>query len=311
MESSSGCRRVLKVCLAVLASLASAAKVVISVYAWFGDPGDVGLTLSIPSALAEYDLPISPAEWVHLLWLLLFVWEGLWLGWAWLLICRPRYPQTVVIWFYPTFVLACLLHTGCVFALGRQQLELTFVLVTVLTLVLMVGVALLVGHLYYIRGALKDFYPTTFWLTRIIVLNGIVAYATFSFVSTLFALGAVLSAHANISDQTTSTIVLSLLSSFTVTYFLLEVSILDRFLRHVFTVYPVVLWVLAGVLARVWGLEDQQTNQRNQLFALVLACVAGTLVLVRAVVWCVFADARPLPDYEREEPEYLPRPLPI
>ena len=296
---------VLKLCLLMLATLCSLAKMAISVYAWFGDPGGLALLDSVPSALSSHQLPGAPAEWTRALWPLLFAWELVWLMWVWLLLCRRHAPHIIVLVFYPVYILTCLLHIGCVFALGRREQEVTFALVAVLTFSLLLCVALLTGYLYYIRGPLKCYYPATFRLTQILLVNGVTAYATFTLVSLLFLLGALLMRHTSLPVDTLSSIILSLLSSLTVTYFLLEASILDRFLRHVFTVYPVVLWVLAGVLVDTWG-RDDQTNQRNQLFALVLACVVGGLMLVRGVLWCVFACIRPLPDYERDEPDSLP-----
>ena len=290
--------------LLVLATLCSAAKVAVSVYAWFGDPGDLALLESLPSALSS-QLSGSPAEWTQALWLLLFAWELVWLVWVWLLLCRRHTPHIIALAFYPVFILTCLLHIGCVFTLGRRELEATFALAAALTLSLLLCVALLTSYVYYIRAPLKCYFPATFRLTQVLLVNGVVAYATFTLISLLFLLGALLASHTSLPANTITTLLLSLLSSLTVTYFLLEASILDRFLRQVFTVYPVVLWVLAGVLVDTWG-RDYRTNQRNQLFALVLACVAGGVVLVRGVLWCLFACARPLPDYEREEPDSLP-----
>ncbi len=71
-----------------------------------------------------------------------------------------------------------------------------------------------------------------------------------------------------------------------------------------FAVYPVVLWVLAGVLTETW--EGVADAGRNQLFALVLCCVVGGLLLMRGGLWLLYACVRPLKDYEKEELELLP-----
>lgn len=135
-------------------------------------------------------------------------------------------------------------------------------------------------------------------------MYGTVAYATFSIIITLYALGAVLVKNAAVAEETVSTILLSLLSSLLVTYFLLENTILDRFLRYVFAVYPVVLWTLAGILAETW---EGLSSDRNQLFMLVLTCVTGALILARAILCGSYLCWRPLPDYEKEELEFLPQ----
>lgn len=212
-EGVCGVKCALKLCFVVMATLSSAAKIAVSVYGWFGEPASLALTMPLPSAMAAYRLPISPVVWVQGLWLLLFAWEALWLAWVWVLLCRRRTPHTVCLGFYPAFILVCLLHMGCVFALGRQQLEVTFALLGLLTAALLLCVATLAGFLYYVRGNLKYYYPRTLWLTRLLVLNGTVAYTTFSVVSLLFALGAIISAHTSLSEETISSILLSLLSA--------------------------------------------------------------------------------------------------
>lgn len=307
-EKSACCsvRLVFELLLIFLASIAYAVKVGVCVYGWWGDPSTIALELSLPSAFLEYSLPISPPLWTQALWLLIFSWEALALLLAWAILFRPRTPQLVFPVFYLFFTLVCLLHIGWVFAWGRKLLPVSLTLVAIQTVVLVVCMAILTTYLYYIRGSLKFYYSCNFWSTRLLVLNCTVAHATFSFILTLFNLAALLVSAANLAEETASTILLSILASCVITYFLLENTILDRFLRYVFASYPVVLWTLIGVLVGVWQGEESLT-ERNHLFVLVLTCVVGALLLLRVLLWCVFGCARPLPDYERDEPEPLPQ----
>lgn len=291
--------------LFLLTVLCYGGKVAVCVYAWWGEPGHIALNFSLPSALLETSLPISPSPWTHALWLVLFVWELGFLLLCCFMLCRPRLPHLVCPLFYPAYSLACLLRVGWVFAFGRGLHPLALALVGVETLVLVACVSLLTGYLYFIRGTLKYYYPCWFWWTRLLVLNATVIYLTLSFVWSLFGLGWVLVSDAGLAEETASTILLSLLASCVVTYFLLENSILDRFLRYVFAPYPVFLWTLVGVLTGAWqGVET--LRERNPLFALVLACVVGTLILLRIILWCIYMCVRPLPDYENDDVEELP-----
>ncbi len=230
---SSTCKRVLGILALCLSTLAYAAKVSISIYAWWGQPSRIGLKLSLQDAFTTFQLPISPANWTQALWLVIFLWEGLWILFTWRFAFNRFIPRTVYGAFYPAYSLACVAHIGWVFSWGRLIQELSLVLVALLTLLLMLCVGIASVHLYFIRGSFKFYYQCNFWLTRLLVLNGAVAYATFSLILTLFNLGAVLTVNAGLLGETASTIVLSLLSSIVVTYFLLENTIFDRFLRYI------------------------------------------------------------------------------
>lgn len=300
------CKTVIELVLVLLTTLTYAAKVAVCVYGWWGEPSRIALQLSLYSAFEKYALPISPPPWTQLLWLLLFLWEAMWILFSWVLLFKPHAPRLVYPGFYLGFSVVCLLHTGWVFAWARQVPEPSLALVGLQTILLFLCIAVLTAYLYFIRGTFKFYYSCNFWTTRLLVLNGTAAYATFSFLLTLFNIGAVLSKNAELDVRTSSTILLSALSSTIVTYFLLENTILDRFLRYIFAVYPVVLWILVGVLTETWqGAES--LGERNQLFVLVLACVVGVLILTRVVLWVVFICTRPLPDYEKNEVDVLPQ----
>ena len=134
-------------------------------------------------------------------------------------------------------------------------------------------------------------------VTRILVLNGLVAFSAWTTFVTLLNLGTVLQEKAGVHVDTSSTIILSLLGSIVFSYFLLENTILDRFLRHIFMVYPVMIWCLVGVMVQHWSLE--RMTERNHLFPLVLVSVFGLLIVSRIVLLLVFAFVRPVPEYEK------------
>ena len=298
-------RAVVEVIFIPLLTLCYAGKVCLSVYSWWGEPSALGLELSLPSTFQLYLLPISPPEWTLGLWLLIFAWEGLWVLMAWPLLCKQKAPRIVFTGFYPIFCVVCLLHIGWLYAWARQLPLLALVLAALLSLTLLFSLTIITAYLYYIRGNLKFFYRCRFWSVRVLVLNGTVAYTTFALITTLFNLGVVLVQSAGVLGETASTIVLSLVSSLALTYFLLENTILDRFLRYVFAVYPVLLWALVGVLLENW--EGVAKASRNQLFVLVLVCAVGGLLLLRMLLCFFYCCFRPLPDYEKNEPEPLPQ----
>lgn len=296
----------LELVLVLFASLCYAGKVGVSVFAWWGNHTQLGLLESLPDTLARYHLPISLSSWGHALWLVIYASEAVSLLMAWVLVWRRHTPHLVFPGYYLCYSIACLVHVGCVFAWGRLLPQVTLPLLALLTLLLCGCVAILTGYLYYVRSVLKFYYACNFRLTRIFVVNGTVAYATFSLIWTLLSMSVVLVSTADVAEESAATIALSLLGAIVVTYFLLENTILDRFLRYVGVVYPVVLWSLAAMLTQAWQ-GEASLGDRNQLFALVLACVVGGLGVARVILWLLFLCLRPLQDYEKDEPESLPQ----
>ena len=128
-------------------------------------------------------------------------------------------------------------------------------------------------------------------LTRILVLNGLCILATWTTIANLLNFGIVLQYSADVSAATVGTISLSLLTVVVAIYFSLENTILDKYVRYVFVVYPVVIWALIGVLADHWGKPGEK---RNSVFALVLLLATAVLAFIRVGLFFIFVYFRPL-----------------
>ena len=122
-------------------------------------------------------------------------------------------------------------------------------------------------------------------LTQILVLNGLFFYATWTTIASLLNFSIVLQHTSNVNPATVGTIILSLLTVLLLIYFSLENTILDRYVRDVFAVYPVVIWALIGVVAKHWGKSGEE---RNSVFALVLLLVTAVLMLLRGCLLIFF-----------------------
>lgn len=279
-------------------------KVALCLVIWWGNPSLLLTDVRLPEALQNdsYKLTIAPNNWVHALWPFLFLWEAVWIIYSWSFICRSAKHHTIFFGVYPAFWLVCLLAIAWGASWGRLSPELGLVFGGLHSASLILCISMASVYLYFIADDLKYSIKRTLWITRILVLNIFAAYAAWSVVLTLFNLGSVLQYNAQLHPDTTSTVVLSLLGSVTITYFLLECTILDQFLRCVFAVYPVVVWSLAAVLVDKW----KGGGHRNELFSLILACVCGALSVLRIVLILVFWRVRRMGEYEKEEEEKVP-----
>lgn len=153
--------------------------------------------------------------------------------------------------------------------------------------------AMLIVYFYKVRTQSKV-NKLDILLTWILPINGLFLYATWTTIASLVNLAAALeySGTTSVAGVDSGTIALSLLLVTLLVYFILENTVLDRFLRYVLSVYPVVIWALIGVLAKQWGNEDEE--ERNSRFTLGLLIIAILTLIVRISLVILFTIFRPL-----------------
>ena len=153
--------------------------------------------------------------------------------------------------------------------------------------------AMLVGYFYKIRS---EAHKADTVLTWILPVNGLFLYATWTTIASLINLAAALEyTSTNVSATNSGTVSLSLLLVTVIVYFILENTVLYRFLQYVFSVYPVVIWALSAVLSAHWG---QEGEERNNKFTLGLLIITIMLFLIRIVIVIIFSVIRPLYKYK-------------
>jgi hypothetical protein len=237
--------------------------------------------------------PFSPAPWAFAAWVVVLAAQFAWLAHAWSYSCRQQTYRGSSSLLYPVFWVGCLVNIGYVWAAGHGAEELSLALISVQSLALCVSVATVALSLRRALTGLTDVKPLDNWFTRLVTLNALSLYAAWSVLSALHHLAFVLDRDSELHGDTVATCLLSLLASLTLSHFLLEVTVLDRYLRHVVVVYPAVAWWLGAVLDRHWENSFSDIS-RNNLFAFVLLVVTGGLFLVRLVLIAVFGCFRPL-----------------
>lgn len=147
---------------------------------------------------------------------------------------------------------------------------------------------------------LKKKYKIDLYITRLLVLNGIALYASWLTVATQLNFIIVLEYFANVDTTTAATVGLSILTMEIIIYFVLENTVLDRFARFIFIVYPLFIWALSGSLAAHWEVE---MYRRDPIFTVVLLVLVIVFFIARIVLWIVFAFVRPLPEPKKKSLE--------
>ncbi len=94
-----------------------------------------------------------------------------------------------------------------------------------------------------------------------------------------------------LAQDESSTIVLSILSFEIVLWFGLDIFVLDKYTRYLFSPYVTLTVALAGVVQKNYNLD---TAYRNSIFSLVLLIAAVTCLLVKLVVMVYRHFKRPI-----------------
>ena len=238
-------------------------------------------------------MQVTPASFTFIIWTFIYIWQALWILYAWTFFCRPKMPRTIFTGVYIGYALVNSCDIIWLYVWGNVYLVAACVILFLFQVFFYPTLGMLVGYFYKIRS--KP-HKADVVLTWILPINGLFFYATWTTIASLVNLAAALQYSGSDVDGTTSgTVSLSLLLVTLVVYFILENTVLYRVLRYVLSVYPVVIWALIGVLASHWGVEGEERNSR---FVLGLLIVTIIIFIVRLIIVVIFSVIRPLYKYK-------------
>ena len=127
-----------------------------------------------------------------------------------------------------------ILNSAWIFVWGNEEAAGSAVILILFNVVFYPTIALVAFFLY--RAYEAKVYDL--WLTRFLALNGLLFYATWTTLGSLLNLTIAVQYDADYDGSNAAYIALSLLTATVITYFILENTLFDRFLRYAFTVYP-------------------------------------------------------------------------
>ncbi len=255
-------------------------------------PGS-GFQNATGAAADYYETDISPAPWTFAVWGFIYSAQIIWIMYAWSYVFRPTTPRGISFMTYIFYAIVNLSSIAWVYLFGLFLPQASLGVIIVFIFFLYGTVIAQAIHLYKQTPALSATkkFKIDLYLTRIIVLNSLVIYATWVSAATQLNFVIVLQNNVGVDETTAGTVGLSILLVEIVVYFILENTILDRFARYIFIVYPVFIWAFIGILARNW---ERLTERRNPIFTLVLLVLCIVLFILRIILWIVFAFKRPL-----------------
>ena len=242
----------------------------------------------------EFYLQTTPAGFTFSIWGVIFTWQALWMLYAWSYVFRPSTPRAIS---WITLLLYTCANTNTIiwlFVWGNNRTDVSLAFVFFAWAFLWAGIWVQSVHLHRLAPDMSSTlkrYKIDLWITRLLVTNGLVIYGTWLTVATLLNFGIILRYFADVSDVTTGAVVVWMLSVVALSYFALENTVLDRYARFIFMVYPVLIWALSGAMSAHWGREEPDTNP---VLTLLLLLLSIGLLLARIALVTIFAFFRPL-----------------
>ncbi|XP_023122084.1 uncharacterized protein LOC111565976 [Amphiprion ocellaris] len=256
---------------------------------------------------AVFDTQLTPSGWTFNIWSVIYVWLTLMIIYIVTSLCRKNgygyvycSPAVLPYGFFASWCVNLCFNIGWLLVWDRGQMipALIFLILVIATNYSMVFYICHGLHLY--GPWLKKYHKADLWCLRILVQNGVMIYTTWTTIATLINVTIVLTYNAKMSPTDAATISYSVLCAVLLVWFVLENLVLDKHVRYILIVYPVLIWALSGNLDKNF---DAQSPSRNGIFIAVLLSLSCVLFVIRLILVMWRHVKQPL--YEDVDPEAM------
>ncbi|XP_030631327.1 uncharacterized protein si:dkey-29d8.3 [Chanos chanos] len=265
--------------------------VTVAINALAGSGSEKGPFLhSTGNVSARYETEITPAGWTFSIWGVIYTWLLLMLIYILTWLCRRNSigwmycsPALLPYGFHFSWTINMALNITWLFLWDRELMIPALIVLALIAftnyLLIFFSCAGLNAH-----GAwLSQNHPKDLWCYRLLVQNGIATYATWTTIATLLNFTIVLD-DGGVSKTDAATVSLCLLLLEVIVWFIVENFVIEKHVRYILTVYPVVIFAFIGNITKNY---DPSNPSRNAIFSAVLLALACVLFVVRVVlvVW--------------------------
>ena len=259
----------------------------------YADPEDVGINGTAGDTSDLFFTQITPADWAFGLWLLIFIWQGAWIIYGWSLTFRANFPSTISNKAMIYYSVACLSIVVWICLWGNRQTNYSFPVFVISAITLYVAIGFESIYLFKITGILKKRrkYKVDLYLTRFLVLNGLVFFATWLTALVFVNFTVVLQYYGELGAKNAGTISLFFMILLLLVYFILDLTKLDPFLRYVVAVYPAVIWAASAIIDAQWSRSE---DKRNSALAIVILLFGIIMLVVKLLSMLLFLFVRPI-----------------
>ncbi|XP_059200256.1 uncharacterized protein LOC131980101 [Centropristis striata] len=240
--------------------------------------------VSTGNVSGRYETGITPAGWTFSIWGVIYTWLTLMVMYLTTYVFRGSWAQSLLpCSFYFCWLSNLLLNMIWLLLWDREMMLPALV---VLVLVVITNYSALSTACYatdYYGLWLQTYHRKDLCCLRVLVQNGLALYTTWTTIASLINFSIVLHLWG-VDKSTAATASLCILFAEVVAWFILENWFLDRWVRNILTVYPVIIVALVGNVLRHFDPDDPTPNTVFMVVLLVVACV---LLLSRlcTVIW--------------------------
>ncbi|XP_047424504.1 uncharacterized protein LOC124995836 [Mugil cephalus] len=238
----------------------------------------------------KYTTAITPAQWVFFVWDVLHVWIFAMFMYFLAGLCRRSAyewmyttPAVLPYGFHVSIILNICLNIAWLFLYDRELFLPVLIISALMTLSGYVILFFSCQGLKIYGAWLNKNHKADLWFFRILVQNGIAAYATWGNLSTFLNLTIYLQHETETSRCDCAMLSLLLLLMELLAWFLLENFYLDKHVRYIVTIYPVVILWLAGILC------NSQSSESSYMYIFTASILAissvAFLVRIALVTW--------------------------
>ncbi|XP_076600190.1 uncharacterized protein LOC143328766 [Chaetodon auriga] len=233
---------------------------------------------------ALYPTDITPAGWTFSIWGVIYTWLTLMVIYLTTYVFRGSWAQCVLPYaFYFSWLSSMVLNITWLVLWDKEMM--------LAALVVLVMIALSnYSALFFCCFAtdryglwLQTYHRKDLACLRILVQNGLALYTTWTAIASLINFSVVLQLWG-VDRSTAATASLCILFGEVIGWFILENWVLDRWVRNILTVYPVVIVALVGNIWKHFNPADPTTNAVFTVVLLVLVCVL-LVFRVCTVIW--------------------------
>ena len=230
----------------------------------------------VESVSNEFNTQITPARYAFAIWGVIYTWQILWLGYAWSFVFRPKAARTIPAGAYWTYAVANCCNPLWIHLWVSKMFEAALVVFVLLNAFLYATVGLLWVH--FSDAQRRGSGGRDYWLTWALPVNGLLCYTTWTTLATFINLATVLQYSVGFDGTDSATVSLVFLSVTLLVYIVLENTALRRFALYAFSVYPVIVWALTGILVAHWS-----AGARNAIYVLVLLLAVSVYAVIKTV----------------------------
>ncbi|XP_072219213.1 uncharacterized protein [Leuresthes tenuis] len=259
-----------RICVIILCAVVFVAVLVVNALAGAGRGPFYSSTGNVS---AHYATDITPAGWTFSIWGVIYTWLTLMVIYITSFVFKGSWAQCLLPYAFYFCWLFNMLMNMIWLLLWDRELMLAALVVLILIVISNYGALFFCCFATDYYGLwLQTYHRKNLKCLIILVQNGLAVYATWTSVASLINFSLVIHLWG-VDKSTAATASLCILFAEVVGWFILENWVLDRWVRNILTVYPVVIVALVGIIYKQFNPTHSTPNSVFMVVQLVLACI--------------------------------------